>query len=183
MSDLTAVPASFSAGSTLALSLTLPNYPGPTWTATLYLNGKAVLTKAGIATGEVHRFTLSAVETAALNPGTYKWLLRAAVSDQSTVVDVAAGTLVVTPNPATAAAGDGQTFEEKALALVESALLGRLPSGMETFQIAGRAVSQIPIAELLKVRAQLRQAVALQRGSTTLGRRILGGFTKVGVDH
>ena len=31
--------------------------------------------------------------------------------------------------------------------------------------------------------AQLRQAVALQRGSTTLGRRILGGFTKPGVDH
>lgn len=183
MSELTAVPASFSAGSTLAIRFTLPSYPGPTWTATLYLNGKSVLSKAAVANGADHVVALTATETAALLAGNYRWILRAATAGNDSVVDVAAGTVVVLANPVSAAAGDGQTFEEKALALVEAALLGCLPSGMETFQIAGRAVSQIPITDLLKVRAQLRQAVALQRGSTHLGRTILGGFTKPGVDR
>lgn len=48
------------------------------------------------------------------------------------------------------------------LTLVESAISGQLPAGMASYQLAGRAITKIPIQELMKLRQQLREEVATE---------------------
>lgn len=75
----------------------------------------------------------------------------------------------IEPNVATSAAGAFATFEENQLAVVEAVLAGRITTGIETYQIAGRSVTKIPIKELMQLRGLLRAAVWRQDNPGKLG--------------
>lgn len=60
------------------------------------------------------------------------------------------GVLFLEPDFAAAAAGTQQTHNEKMLAAIQSVLEGRAAADIESYQIAGRAVNKIPVAELVK---------------------------------
>lgn len=75
----------------------------------------------------------------------------------------------IEPNVETAPAGAFATFEEQQLAVVEAVLAGRITNGVESYQIAGRSVTKIPIPELMKLRGMLRAAVWRQDNPGKLG--------------
>jgi hypothetical protein len=170
--NLAALPDAFSAGTTVSY---LKSYSGDSnaqWTLHLYLAGVQALGFTGVAEGTGWRITIdpSAIEKA----GTYRWVER--LEKTSAVIDVASGLVIVTPDLAAAADGDLQSWAEKTLPIVELALSNRIPNGMESYQIAGRAISKIPISELMKIRAQLVTLIAQAQSPTRFSKPITVSF-------
>lgn len=177
MPNLTAMPSSFSKGSTVTYARTVLDYPATSgWGLTVYIAGRSVLTKAASASGADFSITLTAADTAGLEPGVYTWLERA--SKGAEVYDVARGTLSVTPDLATAAAGDLQSFDEKALAIVEAALLVDLASNTVSYQIAGRGETTTSRAEAMMLRDTLARRIARRKAGGRLGQTINVGFRR-----
>jgi len=83
--------------------------------------------------------------------------------------------VTVGADPRQAEDGDLQTHAERTLAVIEAALEGRLTSDIESYQIAGRAVSKIPIEQLTRLRGQYAALVRREQSKTT-GRRHLVSF-------
>lgn len=169
MQPLDAPPASFPAGTTVDMLRSHADYRASDgWALTFLLAGPSVASANGVAEGDGFRITLDAATTAALAPGRYHWTERAAKAGD--VYEAAGGTLVVEPNLATATAGSLQSSNEKFLALVELRLEGRITDDMESYQVGGRALTRVPLSELMTLRAKLRAAVARERGGGRLGR-------------
>lgn len=178
--QLTELPAEFSAGTSVTYRRTLADYPATEWTLSLHLAGAGVLHKTAGKDGAVHVVALTPTETAALAPGSYQWVERVANSDSSQVLDVASGRIAVLLNVATAGTGDGQAWIERALTAVRAAISGNLTSGMASFQIDGRAVGRFSPTELYALEEKLAARVANRRGSSPIGRPVLAQFTKPG---
>lgn len=159
----TTMPNSFCAGTTVDLLLSYADYPASAgWSASLYLAGASVLTPVtGVPTGNAYAFTMTASNTKLLKAGTYKWRVVCQLNGNVYVAD--SGIVMVEQDLAQAGESDAQTFAEKALALVEARLLGRYLEDMESFSIAGRAVSQIPQRELLDVRDRLMEEIRMSK--------------------
>jgi len=123
--------------------------------------------------------SISAMSLDGRNAGTFTIPNGAAVAETlaasgagpAEIHDIHGDELVINiePNVATAAAGSFATFEEQQLAVVEAVLGGRITTGIETYQIAGRSVTKIPIKELLQLRGMLRAAVWRQDNPGKLG--------------
>lgn len=179
---LTALPSEFSAGSTVVYRRGFSEYPAGVWTLTLYLAGASADSFVSTTDGVIFVVTLPASDTDDLLPGRYQWVER--VSKGGEVYDAAAGLVTVTMDLSAASAGSGQTSDERLLALVEAALAGRIPAGMESYQIGtgggSVVISKIPHLELLELRRKLRQTVAMQRGTLSIGRPILTRFSPEG---
>lgn len=175
------MPDFFAAGTTLSYQRSYPDYPiSSGWSFKLYLAGPAasINVSATPTSPALYAFQIDAATTAPLIPGSYRWVERA--TNGSTVVDVATGLVTIALNVATAAAGDAQTAEEKMLAAIDAVLSGRLVDGIESYQIAGRAISKIPLGELTKFRGQLVAAVNRQRQGGRIGKQHLLEFRRAG---
>lgn len=109
-------------------------------------------------------------KTEGLTPGTYRW--QAYVEKATERYTVAEGVLTVRPNFESAAVGQLQSHAEKTLAIIEAALEGRLTSDIESYQIAGRAISKIPIAELSVLHGKYLSRVQRERNPGQLGRKV-----------
>lgn len=179
MTTLTSIPDRFSAGSTVKYVRSFAAYPtSDGWALTLYLAGKSSLSVAAVVANNQFEFTLTAAQTGSLQPGLYAWTER--VSKAGEVYDAASGQLTVEVDLSNAGPGDAQTWAERTLALVEARIEDRLPKDMESYQIAGRSVVNIPASELFKLRAQLRAEVARERNPGGFGQRITFRFTEPG---
>lgn len=99
--------------------------------------------------GVNHAVTVAASVTAPLLPGNWKWVAFVEKGTERFPVDH--GVLFVEPDLYAAAAGTQQTHNEKMLAAIQSVLQGRATNDIESYQIAGRAVNKIPVAELIKL--------------------------------
>lgn len=181
--ELSALPDSFAAGTTVKYRRRLSDYPaGVGWTLTLHLAGASVLAKTAAADGDDFVVTIAAEDTAgAFTPGLYKWVER--VSKDSEVYEVAAGTVTVLPNLAEATEGSEQEWVERAIAALKAHIDGRLPAGMESYQIAGRAVSKIPIKEAVALLATFESRLARLRSPNFVTRPVLVSFTGPGFDR
>jgi len=173
---LTSMPAEFSAGTTVTLLRTMTDYPPGTWTLTAYLAGPGVAQAVGVAEGTGHRLTFTAAVTTGLPAGVYTYVERVS-ADGPVVHDVLSMRVTVLPDLATAAAGDLTGWAEKTLPIVEAAIAGRLPRGMDSFSIAGRAVSKIPIVELVSLRNKLASMVNIDRAGGRISRSHRVTFT------
>lgn len=169
----TELPESFAAGTTVAYRRSHTAYPASDgWALTLYLNGAGAVSAAGVPVGAAFDVTLAAAATAGLPPGAYTWIER--VSRGAEVYDAARGTVLVLANVATSPAGALQSWEERTLTVVQAAIDGQLTSGMASYQIHGRAVSKIPLADLVRLRAGLQAAIA---------KKARGGKSRVKLVH
>lgn len=78
--------------------------------------------------------------------------------------------IIIEPSAKDSPAGAFSTFEEQQLAAIEAALAGRIPSGMEHYQVAGRAVSKISIKDLMQLRGIYKAVVWRQQHPGKLGK-------------
>ena len=157
----TTVPDDFVAGDSWRFDLSFEDYPAGTWTATAYFRGAGSLDVTATASGTTHQFRKDDAATAALAAGVYRYFIK--VTDGTDTFTVDQGQVEVLPNAATATATQLQTHAEKALALVEALLEGRLVDGVEAAAIFGRSWEKTSMAELKKLRAGYLAEVVRQR--------------------
>jgi hypothetical protein len=133
------------------------------------LAGATSLSFAATASGDAYAVTVPASVTEDVASGTYRWVARLTLS--GVVYDVAAGTLVVTPNLAVEAASDQRTHAEKMLAAVEAELITRVSgdgSAHVAYSIAGRSIQKMTLAELEAARGRYQAEVSRERNGGRL---------------
>jgi hypothetical protein len=162
------LPALITAGTTVKFRRSFTDYPaGDGWSYTFALAGPASLSKVGTPSGYSFEVTLSAAETAGLPHGGYRY--SELVTKGGEVFEVGRGVVEVQLDLAAAQGNSALTHAERTLAIIEAALEGRLLLGMETYQIAGRAVSKMKISELARLRGHYAALVWRQRNPGKLG--------------
>ena len=168
------VPLHFPAGTTVKYTRSLDDFaPSDDWGYTIYLNGLTAKFNKAATVQDPATFLIEFVpaDTASLPPGPYRFAERLVNSDSGETYDIAGDTLVliIEPNVASSAAGAFQTFEERTLAVLEAAISGNLTGGIQSYQIAGRAVSKYQMSELMTLRGMFRAAVWRQEHPGQLG--------------
>ncbi|PZQ21184.1 MAG: hypothetical protein DI569_12995 [Sphingopyxis macrogoltabida] len=125
---------------------------------TLHLRGPASIDVSATHNGEAHSFKQTAAETAEWAPGRYWWSIRAE-SDDSDVIEIETGELLVAPDMVAAPGFDGRTDAEKALAAIDAVLAKRATIDQERYRINNRELYRTPIADLMKLRAHYAATV------------------------
>jgi hypothetical protein len=162
MATIYALPAAFNAGDTVVYTKQFPTYPASDgWALTLSIAGPSVQSITGSASGPDWIVTLAASMTALLVSGDYRWIER--VSKAGDTYPAGSGRLYVAPDLSAAGAGDTVSWESTTLAAIKAYLSGSLATGIQSYQIAGRAVSSYTLAEITKLQAQLQAVVNRQR--------------------
>ena len=181
--ELTALPESFPAGTTIIYRKTLSDYPvGDGWTLKLHLAGASVKTFEATVDGNDFVVTLAATATSSpFKPGFYKWIERVSLSDA--VYQVDSGIVTILPDLSTAAAGDHQVWLERTIVVLTAHIEGRLKAGMQSYMIAGRSVVKIPIKEAVDLLSTLESQLARLKDPSVVTRPVLVRFTPTGFDR
>lgn len=172
-------PAALRAGDTWKWTKTLADYPAGTWTLTYrFKNAAGGFEVTATASGTDHSVSVAATTTAAIAAGSYSWQAQVAAGAEKYTVDT--GVLVVDPNlfsGTATAAYDARSHARKTLAAIEAWIESRNP-GVAEYEIAGRRMKYIPLADLLRMRQHYKAEVAAEdaaeaiRNGTGTGRRI-----------
>lgn len=176
----TTEPAVLNVGDTWKWTKTLANYPASDWTLTYTFKSSAGgFTFDASADGDAYSITVAKDATAGYSAGFYSWV--ASVTDGSERYIVDSGTCTLNPDylaGTATAAYDGRTHARKVLDAIEAVIEGRATVDQQEYEIAGRRLKRMAIAELLKLRQHYKAEVAAQlnaekiRNGTGTGRRI-----------
>jgi hypothetical protein len=158
------MPTQITAGDSLAVTLSLTDYPAPTWSVSLALAGPSIVSTTSVASGTSHALTLTTVQTAALDPGLYQYRLRATSSTEAITYE--SGTLTVAQDLATAAAGDLTSYAEQMLAVCRTARQNVLTGEMKTYMVGGRQVQLHTLDEIAREEARWQSRVNIERSGT-----------------
>jgi hypothetical protein len=169
MQDLTALPASFAAGTTVKYTRSHADYPANDgWVLTVVLSGRDRLEVTGTPSGAAFAVTLPATETAKLRPGVYRWTERASKAGEA--FTACAGEITVTPDVVGASVGDLLSQDEKELDLVNTAITKILTHTLQAFSIAGRQVEYADLEKLQARRAVLEARISRRKNGGRIGR-------------
>lgn len=162
---LTTVPSRVRAGDTVAWRIAHPLFPaGDGWALEYALiNAERKLTIASVADGDAHLVNVSAATSAAWVAGRYEWACRA--TDGTSVHTIGTGSMDILPDLSAHVALDTRSHAEKTLAALE-AWIERHDLAVAEYQIAGRVMKYIPIAELMKLHDQYRREVRATSGKS-----------------
>ena len=150
---LTAIPDRITAGTSVELTLSYSEHPADDgWGLKLFIHGKNDVTIDGadvVANGKAFDVTITAAKTATLGTGApregliHDWDVR--LTKSADIKDVESGTVTIDPDPATATASALQSFAEKMVALIRSALSGQTSTDVfiQAYQIADRGLTRI----------------------------------------
>lgn len=176
------VPKLFAAGTTVKFHRSFGDYPASDgWTYIFFAVG-ATQNFQQPATinpdGQSFDIVISAT-TSNVPAGRYTCGERLTNTITSEVVDPNDDQIIlnVEQNIATAAAGAYISHIERALPIIEAAIEGRLTADIENYNIGGRAVSKISIAELRKTRGQYRAALHRLKNPGRLTEPVYVAFT------
>ena len=166
-------PEKLTAGVTWKWKKTISDYPASEWTLTYYLrkSGATATSFSASADGDTHLVTVTAATTAGYAAGVYDIIgVVVKAAEKYVVYD---GIIEVLTNPATAGAYDPRTHARQVLDLIEAAMLGRIPNGMESYTIGGRSVNKIPLNQLRELYEKYKQDVVMEEQAERLanGRR------------
>ena len=180
--ELTALPSSFAAGTTVTYRKSFDDYPASEgWTLTLYLAGANVTQVEAVPDGDDFVVTVGADVTAdGFAPGLYKYAER--VSKSGEVQEVETGVVTVLPDLTVAGDGDEQEWVEESIAALKAHIRGRLPAGMQSYSIAGRTVSKLPLEEAMKMLTQLEARLERLKRPGKLTRTVYTQFVKPGYE-
>lgn len=185
-------PNAIVAGDTASWFLQLGNYPPPTWVLSYALRGKEEGQYINFSEvtpspdGVQHLIQILPAVTSSWLPGLYRF--QSYVTNISTTdrVTIGWGNIQIVGNLEAEDPVDGRSYYQKTLDILEAAMQGRLPQGMEHYTIAGRAISKIPIKELnmiwreYKVYVQQEQQAQQARKGLGNPRQVLARFDKPG---
>jgi hypothetical protein len=135
---LTVLPTTLTAGDSVTLTLTRPDYPASAgWTLTYALAGAAVQQWSSTPSGAAHTITLSSAETAALPAGDYRFALKATAPGQ--VHTLATGGVAVLADVAALQPGEAVSYWQQLKEAAEAALLSIMAGGgVQMATIMGR---------------------------------------------
>ncbi len=177
----TTEPGELRAGDTWKWTKTLADYPASApWTLKYrFKNAAGGFEITASAAGDDYSVTVAAATTTSYASGVYSWIAWVeGGSSEKYTVDT--GTCTLTPDyrsSTSTAALDDRSHARKTLAAIESWIESKSP-GVAEYEIAGRRMKYIPIADLLKMRQQYKTEVANEdaaeaiRNGTGTGRRI-----------
>jgi hypothetical protein len=172
---LTQVPDTVTAGDSVAVTLSLSEYPATAgWVVSLALAGPTVLTATATASGASHALALTAAQTSTLTAAIYQWRLRATLG--SVVETFDRGTLEVLSDLGQAAAGEYQSYAEQMLAICRTARESILAGEMKMFQIGGRQVQMHTLQDVNREEAHWRRERARELRGSAFG-KVSVGFT------
>jgi len=162
-------PQSLRAGDTWKWTRTFADYPAGTWTLKYrFKNAAGYFEIVAAAAGTDHAVTVAAATTAAYAAGRYTWMAWVETGAEKFTVDT--GTLEVNPDyRASTAAYDGRSHARKMLDAIEAWLEARDPAVAE-YEIAGRRMKYIPIAELVKLRSRYQLELAAQANADAIAK-------------
>ena len=182
--ELSTLPAQFAAGTTVCYRRQLADYPASGgWTLRLHLAGASVLAITATTDDDDFIVTISADDTASgFSSGLYKWVERVS-NAEGEVYEVATGSVTVLPNLAEATEGSEQEWIERAIAALRAHVEGRLPAGMESYQIAGRVVAKMPVKEAVGLLASFESRLANLKNPDSFTRPVLVSFTGPGFER
>ncbi|HAF43425.1 MAG TPA: hypothetical protein DCK83_00385 [Gallionellaceae bacterium] len=156
-------PLSLRSGDTWKWKRTLADYPAGTWTLKYRFKHPTAAGFEVVATadGTDHLATVAAATSAGYAAGAYSWIAWVeGGSSEKYTVDT--GTLTIDPDyrSGTAAAVlDDRSHAQKMLTAIETWLESR-DVAVGEYEIAGRRMKYIPIAELIKLRNRYKNEVA-----------------------
>lgn len=148
-------PESCAAGETVQWQRAFADYPpADGWTVQYYFVGPDVFQIQADGSTGLYVMTLNAADTAGKPAGVYRWRAYAEQGTGSAFQRwlLAAGSLNLLPDFTAAADNELEEDVETALAAITAVLNGRITADIQAYTIAGRAVTKIPISELLTMR-------------------------------
>ena len=169
MTTITSTPLEVTAGDTLNWQVSLSDYLATdAWVLSYALvntTNKYVITAS--AAGAEHLINVSATTSATYAAGEYQW--QAYVTKGALRNTVGDGTIKILPNLAGVAGGfDTRSHVKKTLDAIESWLENKNPAVSE-YEIAGRRMRYIPIADLLKLRDKYKNELRTEEAAKSSG--------------
>lgn len=177
-SRLTAIPDRITAGTSVELTLTYTDHPADDgWTLALHFHGKNDVAVSGggevAANGKAFDVTIPITKTQTLGTGApreglvHSWAVRVVKGgNDAKIAD--SGIVTIDPDPATASSGALQSFAEKMVALIRSALSGQTSADLfiQAYSVTNRGVTRVDREVLTKELAywESQAAVAAQPG-------------------
>lgn len=160
MTEATAEPSSLVAGDTWTWRRSLEDYSAADGWSLVYVFANATqrFTFTAAADGADHVVTVAASDSDDKIPGRYSWVAFAKKAGERHTVGF--GECTITPNLEGARPYDSRTHARKVLDAIEALLEGKAGSDVEEYEIAGRSLKKIPVAELLTWRDSYRAEVA-----------------------
>ena len=166
-------PEKLTAGVTWKWKKTLSDYPASEWALTYYLrkDGATATSFSATADGDTHLVTIAAATTAAYASGIYDfvgWVIKGTEK-----YEVFNSMIEVLPNPTNTSAYDPRSHARRVMELLEAAMEGRVPNGMESYSIGGRSINKIPLSQLRELWEKYKQDVVMEEQAERLvnGRR------------
>jgi len=153
-------PDKMTAGVTWKWTKDLPDYPASAWSLVYYLrkDGATGKTFTGTADGDTHSVIVAAATTAAYASGVYDFIgwVTGGTAEKYEVFN---GRIEVLPNPTNSSAYDPRSHARRVLELIEAAMEGRIPNGLESYSIGGRSLNKIPLNQLRELYEKYKQDV------------------------
>jgi hypothetical protein len=175
----TSWPKFITAGTTFKVDRSFTRYGGaPNWSLSVLFAGPhtANFVSPGQITVDANVFhvVLAPADTQPLNPGGGASLAYTVVErltgTNGEVWDVSVDKIMVSPNIASATAGDYLTPEEKILTQLQAALTARIAGGaVENYSIAGRSITKVSTHELREMIGSYKWIVYRQRNPGRIG--------------
>lgn len=168
----TTEPTTLRAGDTWKWTQSLSDYPASAWTLKYRFKSPAGgFEIIASASGTDHAVTVAATTSAGYKAGTYTWAawVEGGTSEKYTV---GTGTCEVLPDlrsTAATALQDVRSHARKMLDAVQAWLESRDPAVAE-YEIAGRRMKYIPLADLLKLRQRYLAEVAAEDRAAKIAR-------------
>lgn len=160
----TTEPSVLRAGDTWKWTKSLSDFPASAWTLKYrFKNAAGGFEITAATSGNDYAITVAAATTAAYTAGLYNWLawVEGGVSEKYTVGEGAATVQADLRTGTATAALDARSHARKTLAAIEAWIEGRNP-GVAEYEIAGRRMKYIPLADLLKLRQHYKTEVAAE---------------------
>jgi hypothetical protein len=166
-------PEKLTSGVTWKWKKTISDYPASECTLTYYLHkdGATATSFSATADGDSYLVTVAAATTAAYASGIYDfigWVIKGTEK-----FEVFNSMIEVLPNPTNSSAYDPRSHARRVMELLEAAMEGRVPNGMESYSIGGRSINKIPLNQLRELWEKYKQDVVMEEQAERLvnGRR------------
>ena len=174
-------PTYVTAGTTFKVDRSFREYNNVEWALSVYFVGAAARSFSESPNiladpdGQTFHVALAPVDTAALNPTggaglAYTFVERLTAASDGEVRDVGTGRIMVSPNVATALAGDFVSPEEKLLIQLQATLAARIAgNAVESYSVSGRSITKISTKELRDMIGTYKWIVYRQRNPGRIG--------------